>query len=236
MSCNVTITFSGGQSRSLGFTQTAAMMAAMAAHQGYTVERLNINGQDQDIKDPLAATVFICPMSGLESAWVLIANAHGGNWSLASNDWRIAAERWRDEVWHKAVGLTKIPVNARELTDHRVNSLNESIRIQVLDGPGAGGACSRYLITGVQGPLDHHPIPTVEIKFQDGALNEVGANGLTNEALLAILVDRLRGFQSGKFACRENALALTHLEDAGHWLAHRTAMRLRRGVEGTHTV
>ena len=36
----------------------------------------------------------------------------------------------------------------------------------------------------------------------------------------------------GDFACRENALALTKVEEALHWLNHRTADRQRRGVEG----
>ena len=30
-------------------------------------------------------------------AWTIIANALGGDWSLAPDDWRQAAERWRDE-------------------------------------------------------------------------------------------------------------------------------------------
>lgn len=37
---------------------------------------------------------------GIEMAWGLIANAHGGNWDLATEEWRKAAERWRDIYWH----------------------------------------------------------------------------------------------------------------------------------------
>jgi hypothetical protein len=29
-------------------------------------------------------------------AWTIIANAHGGNWDEASDEWRAAAIRWRD--------------------------------------------------------------------------------------------------------------------------------------------
>ena len=32
----------------------------------------------------------------LEMAWGLIANANGGNWDLATAEWKRAAERWRD--------------------------------------------------------------------------------------------------------------------------------------------
>lgn len=124
----------------------------------------------------------------------------------------------------------------RELTSHKVNVLNEAIVVEAIDEPGNGGASHNYRIRGAVGPLDNHPIPTTDIRFQNGALNEVGANGITNEALLAIVVDRLQGFQTGKFACRENALALTKLEEAQHWLSHRTRARVARGVEGTHAV
>lgn len=123
----------------------------------------------------------------------------------------------------------------RELTSHKVNGLNESIVIGVFDPPGQGNASHVYQIRGIEGPIDHHPIPVVNISFQNGPLNEVGANGITNEALLAVVEDRLKGFQSGPFACRENAMALTHLQEAMHWLHHRTRERLARGVEGTHT-
>ena len=51
-------------------------------------------------------------------------------------------------------------------------------------------------------------------------------------SLLAIVIDRLRAFQAGPFACRENALALTKIEEAQHWLLHRTRARMTRGVEG----
>jgi hypothetical protein len=35
------------------------------------------------------------------------------------------------------------------------------------------------------------------------------------------------------YATRETSLAITKLEEALHWLAARTADRVRRGVEGT---
>lgn len=122
----------------------------------------------------------------------------------------------------------------RELTSHKVNGLNECIVVDALDEPGPGNANHLYRIHGIQGPLDHHPIPTIDIRFQNGPIHEVGANGISNEALLAIVEDRLKGFQSGPYACRENAIALTKIQEAMHWLHHRTRDRLARGVEGTH--
>jgi hypothetical protein len=122
---------------------------------------------------------------------------------------------------------------SRKLTSHKVNGLNEAIVIEVLDAPGQGNACHLYQIRGLQGPLDHHPIPTIDIRFQNGPIAENGYNGVSNESLLAILEDRLLGFQSGQYACRENAVALTKMQECMMWLQKRTRDRMARGVEGT---
>lgn len=109
------------------------------------------------------------------------------------------------------------------------------VEVMVLDEPGAGGACHRY---GVRwGPVKEiapHAvvIDGVMISFQNGPIKEDGINGVTQEALLAIVIDRLRSFQAGPFACRENALALTKCQEALMWLQTRTRDRLARGVEG----
>lgn len=125
----------------------------------------------------------------------------------------------------------------RELTDHMVNPANEKLRIEVLDGAGSGGASHSYRIDGYDPSTNTEffgEYRMTELLFQNGPIPDVGVNGITHEALLAVLIDRLRAFQSGPFACRENALALTKLEQAMHWLHHRTRARLARGVEGTH--
>lgn len=133
----------------------------------------------------------------------------------------------------------------REITDHVVNPANDKLRIVVNDQPGAGGANHRYEITGfdtANNPSNGDPqgykasFSKQVLLFQNGPINEVGVNGITQEVLLAIVADRLRCFQAGRYACRENALALTKVEEAMHWLQRRTIARLRRGVEGTHTV
>lgn len=122
----------------------------------------------------------------------------------------------------------------RELTSHKVNGLNEVLRIEVCDEPGHGGASHEYLILSDEPrPVElPHAVECV-IKFQNGPINEVGVNGISNEALLAIVEDRLLGFQSGQYACRENAIALTKLQEAMMWLQKRTRDRMARGVEGT---
>lgn len=116
----------------------------------------------------------------------------------------------------------------RKITEHVINPANDRIDITVMDEPGPGGANHHYAVDvdGSENGLDIH--------FQNGPINENGVNGITQEVLLAIVADRLRSFQAGPFACRENALALTKIEEAQHWLAHRTRTRMQRGVEGTH--
>jgi hypothetical protein len=118
----------------------------------------------------------------------------------------------------------------RELTSHKVGDLNDVLKIEVLDKPGPGGANHSYMITPTIGNA-----VGLKIDFQNGPLKEtIYPNGLTIESLLAIAEDRLKGFQSGPFACRENALALTHIQKSMNWLHHRTRDRLQRGVEGTN--
>lgn len=115
----------------------------------------------------------------------------------------------------------------REINDHKVNPVNDLLDVTTADEPGAGGANHEYEI-GFKGAL------MCKVDFQNGPIAEAGVNGVTQEALLAIVADRLRSFQAGPFACRENALALTKVEEAMHWLQQRTLARMRRGVEGTN--
>lgn len=57
-------------------------------------------------------------------------------------------------------------------------------------------------------------------------------DGTTNEEVLRVLIDRLRGL-GAKLPSRENSIAVTKLEEALMWLEKRTADRKARSVEGT---
>jgi len=128
----------------------------------------------------------------------------------------------------------------RALTSHRVNGLNEQIDIFAVDEPGQGNACHHYQIE----PVERHgeepdnviKVNPCDIRFQNGPIAEAGVNGISNESLLAVVEDRLLGFQSGPFACRENAIALTKIQEAMRWLHKRTRDRMARGVEGTNVL
>lgn len=70
------------------------------------------------------------------------------------------------------------------------------------------------------------------VNQETGELKTIN-DGITDEQLLMILIDRLNYFQT-KFPSRENAIALTHIERALLWYEKRTADRKKRGVEGKH--
>lgn len=129
----------------------------------------------------------------------------------------------------------------RQLHGHKVNPANDTLTITAVDSPGIGGAHHRYDITGFDDSANRSTpecdeiVPGVTILFQNGPIAEAGVNGVTHEALLEIVADRLRSFQKGPYSSRLNALALTAIEDAQNWLNRRTLERMQRGVEGTHT-
>lgn len=82
----------------------------------------------------------------------------------------------------------------------------------------------------------------INIVWQNGPLAVDGErkepNGAFVESVLSACIGRMKFYQTasgGKFACRENALAITHMQEALHWMNDRTAQREARGVEGTHT-
>lgn len=82
----------------------------------------------------------------------------------------------------------------------------------------------------------------IYLQWQDGPLGRLPGrsepNGAFVEGVIQAAIGRLQFYQKvagGEFACRENAIAITKLEEALMWLEKRTADREARQVEGTHT-
>lgn len=127
----------------------------------------------------------------------------------------------------------------RTITTHHTNDANRELRVEADErNPDNGNASHEYRVMyRAKSEISDWTVPHEQrISFQNGPIKEVGINGITNEVLLAIVIDRLEGFQSSKWACQENADALGCLNRALAYLESRTKAREARGVEGTHQV
>lgn len=94
---------------------------------------------------------------------------------------------------------------------------------------GSGGANHCYVIE------TNNVERNFLIQFQHGPRKEKDSVcGVLDTDLLEIVRDRLKCFQSGVLATRENALALTHIEEALLWLNKRVEDRIERQVLGTN--
>ncbi len=80
----------------------------------------------------------------------------------------------------------------------------------------------------------------IQIAWQNGPLGRDEHREIPNGAFVETVIDiarqRIQYYQDSKFKCRENAIAITKLEEALMWLNKRTQDRETRKVEGTHTV
>lgn len=123
----------------------------------------------------------------------------------------------------------------------KIENLND---VFAIDEPGPGGAHHHYgvvkLNTGriseEDGTFRTRPENLlVTIQMQEGPRKDPDAiHGVLDCDLLEIVRDRLTAFQSGPYACRENACALTHIEEALMWMNRRVEERATRGVLGTY--
>lgn len=99
---------------------------------------------------------------------------------------------------------------------------------------GPGGAFHDYGVLLAENHRSAEQEPMVLIEFQRGPRNDPNSRpGVLEVDLLEIVRDRLKGFQSGPLACRENACALTHIEEALMWMNKRTEERIEQGILGT---
>lgn len=110
--------------------------------------------------------------------------------------------------------------------------------VYAVDEKGPGGANHQYVI------VPHNVDVTDEImeygylakiKLQCGPRkDENSQHGVIDTDLLEIVRDRLKAFQEGPFATRENACDSTHIEEALMWLNRRVEDRIERNVLGTN--
>lgn len=125
----------------------------------------------------------------------------------------------------------------RELsTIQKREKLNDVVAV---DEVGPGGANHRYVIakhdseTWQSGSYSGDVM--ADIQLQCGARKEDNSiHGVIDTDLLEIVRDRLKSFQVGPFSSRENACALTHIEEALMWMNRRVEDRIERDVLGTN--
>lgn len=107
----------------------------------------------------------------------------------------------------------------------RIHTDNNNVRVNAIsslpDGTDVEGHDYQILVGDNQ----------VDLNFQFGPVKENGVNGITNEALLAIIIHRLNSLNT-KFPCQENSNAMGKMEEALFWLESRTRNRIKREVEG----
>ena len=75
--------------------------------------------------------------------------------------------------------------------------------------------------------------PNQEISFYAMQDPNTFTHGTTLEEVLRVCIERLQDLNQ-RFSCRENALAITKMQEALMWLNERTRERQDRGVEGKH--
>ena len=100
--------------------------------------------------------------------------------------------------------------------------------------PGPGGAYHDYDIYPEWVDPEEAEVAIACIEFQKGPRsNPESRYGVLECDLLEIVRDRLKAFQEGPMATRENACALTHIEEALMWMNRRVEDRIEREVLGT---
>lgn len=99
---------------------------------------------------------------------------------------------------------------------------------------GPGGACHDYEIYRAEPDPNEHPRIVACVNFQRGPRKDPNArHGVTDQDLLEIVRDRLKGFCTGDMTSEETERALGHVEAALFHLNSRIEDRIARGVLGT---
>jgi len=142
-------------------------------------------------------------------------------------------ERYRKTLSDTLIDLKTAPQFIRVITTHYDGySLNHRIEIHA-DPKTSGNASHEYRATIEDNGVG---LPVLSEKFQKGPRHEKGSEpGITENVLLAILIDRLQGFQGSEYRCRENGEALNNCKQALAWLKQRADARAHRSVLGTGT-
>jgi len=94
----------------------------------------------------------------------------------------------------------------------------------------------KYFLIPTENPdekIDNYSDLSQVIKFQEGPINEVGINGITEASLISVLIDRFEYFQKNtKLPCDENETILDNLYHSLFMINKRTEDRIQKNIEG----
>jgi len=116
----------------------------------------------------------------------------------------------------------------RAITHHHVGvlELDSAYEITALDNPQPLSKC--YRINAIDSEPGHQSINTFNIQFQDDDPKILGHNGLTDEVLLAILIDR------AQYAVRDAPSWLSLLAAKTEDLLMQAMLSLRHAILERH--
>ncbi|BEG72462.1 hypothetical protein RVBP21_0900 [Pseudomonas phage BRkr] len=134
---------------------------------------------------------------------------------------------------------TTVDISVEQLEDGQVSGSSGGKTIDAYGVDEMSGAPKRIVISGFDASTNKAAEPSdnkleLVILLQNGVIPEVGINGVTVEDLLTASIIVFEGFQSGKFACEENAKALFHMNAARELIRARLERRQAQGTEGTY--
>lgn len=117
-------------------------------------------------------------------------------------------------------------MKVRTIKEHVVEGdyFSKNMRVEVFGEVGVEGMHSNYTIRA--GSADG---AITVLKFQQGDPKD-HINGISNEALLAVVLDRLKGSHAGEFSSQEKRSALTHVSAALGVLGMETEDCIGRGI------
>lgn len=125
----------------------------------------------------------------------------------------------------------ELPIQEVQLTIIEGSTINQGLVIRADGFFDVDTACDHYSVSGF---TSEDMQGEARIPFQHGLVSEVGTNGLSDEAMVAILIDRFTAKQSGPLQCDEWRETLIRFQQAQAWMQARTLARISRGVEGTN--
>ncbi len=101
--------------------------------------------------------------------------------------------------------------SAREKGGSHVKTvhLDDAVEVMSMDRPGPGGLCHQYEFYAAK--EDGVGMAIGSLHFQEGRVKEVGVNGVQTEAIMSIMIDRLRTLYASEKATGREKCALMHL-------------------------